>query len=64
MSVRAKRGWKRNRVEHVEVCAADVMKSEHPLNPAYLRWLDRRESSKRKAREFLRENSHLTRIHS
>lgn len=33
--------------------AADVLKSDHPANKHFLKWLDGKEPSKRQARKFL-----------
>jgi hypothetical protein len=35
------------------VCAADVLKSDHPLNKSFVEWLNGKTPSKRQAREFL-----------
>ena len=53
MAVHAKR-----RVEGVgelryAVCAADILKSDHPLNKAFVAWLDNKPATKRQARMFL-----------
>lgn len=37
------------------VCAADVLKSDHPLNPAFVKWLAGKPATKRQAREFLQK---------
>lgn len=53
MAVHAKR-----RVEGVgtlkyAVCAADILKSDHPLNKAFTAWLNGKPATKRQARMFL-----------
>ena len=53
MAVHAKRGVHGvGRVEYA-VTAADVLKSDHPLNPAFVAWLNGKPATKRQAREFL-----------
>lgn len=38
------------------VCAADVLKSDHPLNAAFVAWLSGKPATKRQAREFLQHH--------
>jgi hypothetical protein len=53
MSVSAKRRVSGvGRLEYA-VSAADVLKSDHPLNSAFVAWLGAVPPSRRKAREFL-----------
>lgn len=37
----------------VTVTAADVLKTDHPLNAAFVRWLNGKDATKRQARKFL-----------
>jgi len=46
------------------VSAADVLKSEHPLNKAFTAWLGAGTASKRKAREFLRVHPQYREVQS
>lgn len=43
--------------ERKELFAADILKSDHPLNKSFVSWLEKRHAqpTKRKAREFLAE---------
>ena len=56
MAVHAKRSAKGvGRLEYA-VSAADVLKSDHPLNPAFNAWLGGKPATKRQAREFLQRH--------
>jgi len=37
----------------VEMNAADILKSDHPVNKHFVKWLDGKEPTKRQARKFL-----------
>ena len=54
MAVHAKRVVKGVGRGDNAVVAADVLKSDHPLNKAFTAWLGANAATKRKAREFLR----------
>ena len=54
MAVRAKRVVKGVGRGDSAVCAADVLKSDHPLNRAFVAWLGDKQATKRQAREFLK----------
>lgn len=42
------------KVEHVEGKASDLLQDNHPLHVRFIQWLNGKESTKRKAREFAR----------
>jgi hypothetical protein len=64
MSVHAKRVVKGvGRVDNV-VCAADVLKSAHPLNPAFIAWLADKPATKRKGSEFLKVHPQYRQVQS
>jgi hypothetical protein len=56
MAVHAKRVVKGAGRGDSAVCAADVLKSDHPLNKAFVAWLGANAATKRKAREFLKSH--------
>lgn len=56
MAVHAKRGVQGVGKLVYAVTAADVLKSDHPLNPAFVAWLGGKPATKRQARAFLQVN--------
>jgi hypothetical protein len=64
MAVHAKRVVKgAGRVDSA-VVAADVLKSDHPLNKAFVAWLGANAATKRKAREFLKAHPQYAEVKS
>jgi hypothetical protein len=54
MAVKAKRVVRGVGRGDLAVCAADILKSDHPLNKAFTVWLNGKQATKRQAREFLK----------
>ena len=55
MSVRAKKRTSGPGRQDSAICAADLLKAEHPLNKSFVAWCDEngKEPSKRQGRKFL-----------
>ncbi len=64
MAVHAKRVVKGVGRGDNAVCAADVLKSDHPLNPAFVAWLAGKPATKRKGREFLQLHPQYRQVQS
>ena len=64
MAVHAKR--KSSGVGRLEyaVSAADILKSDHPLNKPFVKWLGDKSPSKRQAREFLKAYPQYREVHN
>jgi hypothetical protein len=56
MAVRAKRVVRGVGRGDLPVCAADLLKSDHPLNKAFTAWLGDKTATKRQARKFLQQH--------
>jgi hypothetical protein len=54
MAVHAKRVVKGVGRGDFAVCAADILKEDHPLHRAFVKWLGDKSPTKRQAREFLK----------
>ena len=56
MSVKAKRAVHGVGRGDLAVCAADILKSDHPLNKPFVTWLGDKQATKRQARKFLQSH--------
>jgi len=64
MAVRAKRIVKGVGRNDFAVCAADILKDNHPLHPAFVKWVGDKPITKRKAREFLKVHPQYREVHN
>lgn len=56
MAVRAKRVVKGVGRGNCAVCAADLLKDDHPLHKVFVAWVGNKSITKRQAREFLKSH--------